>query len=614
MDRKDKSTKRAEKLKDSGNNGSNSTKGTKGKKWVFLRLLKYSLPYIHLLILATIIVIALTYLSLMPPQIVRKAINSYIITEELQTAERLAGISKQGLLFLMVSGGIFLFEYLSILVTTYIGGRVVYDIRNQLYDHVMRLPMSFFDRHPSGQITTRLTSDTQNIQEFFTSVITSIVNDVFLLAGVIIMMWSISSRLFLDIVYIFPIIVIAMVVFRYFDIKAYRAVRAGVAKINAYIAENLAGMPVTKLFNAEDFKRREFDSINRELLKSRMNQLYVFGIFRPLINFLYYLTMSLIIWFGSKYILGKVLNFGDLYAFVSYIDTFMRPIEDLSEKYDIIQNTTASAEKIFALFDEEPEIENNEGGKVEIEQGVIEFRDVWFSYDNKRWILKGINIKFQPGELIAIVGETGAGKTTIMNLINGMYRAQKGTILIDDVPLEEYDLQMLRKQVSAVPQDVVLFSGTLLDNIRLFHDEISEEEVIKALEKVRALEIIERLPEGIHTKIVERGKGISAGERQLIALARSVLFGAKVFILDEATSNIDVETENKIQQAVRELSRENTVIMIAHRLATVIEADRIIVVDDGIIPEEGRHFELLKKRGAYYKLYEIQFAKEGITA
>ncbi|MFN6991644.1 MAG: ABC transporter ATP-binding protein, partial [Fervidobacterium sp.] len=330
----------------------------------------------HLLILAIIIVIVLTYLSLMPPQIVRKAINSYIITEELQTAERLVGISKQGLLFLLVSGGIFLFEYLSILVTTYIGGRIVYDIRNQLYDHVMRLPMSFFDRHPSGQITTRLTSDTQNIQEFFTSVITSIVNDVFLLSGVIIMMWSISSRLFLDIVYIFPIIIIAMAVFRYFDIKAYRAVRAGVAKINAYIAENLAGMPVTKLFNAEEFKRKEFDSINRELLKSRMNQLYVFGIFRPLINFLYYLTVSLLIWFGSKYILGKVINFGDLYAFVSYIDTFMRPIEDLSEKYDIIQNTTASAEKIFALFDEEPEKENKEGGKADIEHGVIEFRDV----------------------------------------------------------------------------------------------------------------------------------------------------------------------------------------------------------------------------------------------
>ena len=584
--------------------------GKKKKAGVFFRLLKYALPYWHLLALAIVVVLVLTYLALLPPQIVRKAINTYILSESLQTAEKLSGISKQSLLFLIVSGGIFLFEYLSILVTTYIGGRVVYDLRRQLYDHVLKLPMSFFDRHPSGQITTRITSDTQNVQEFFTSVITSIVNDVFLLAGVIIMMWRISSRLFLDIIYIFPVIIVAMVVFRYFDIRAYRAVRTNIARINAYIAENLAGMPVIKLFNAEDYKRKEFDQINRELYKARMNQLYVFGIFRPLINFLYYLTLSLIIWFGSKYILGKVLNFGDLYAFVSYIDTFMRPIEDLSEKYDIIQNTIASGEKIFALLDEPQEEQGNSNGKKTIEKGTIEFKDVWFSYDNKRWVLQGVSLSFFPGQLVAIVGETGAGKTTIMNLINGMYRPQKGVILIDNMPLEEYDIHALRKEVSAVPQDVVLFSGTLLDNIRLFHDEIPEEEVYKALEKVEALEIIQRLPKGIYTEIVERGKGISAGERQLIALARSVLFGAKIFILDEATSNIDVETEHRIQKAVRELSKENTVIMIAHRLSTVVNADRIIVVADGKIAEEGKHFELLKKKGAYYKLYEIQFAKE----
>ncbi|MGQ9855179.1 MAG: ABC transporter ATP-binding protein [Fervidobacterium sp.] len=587
--------------------------GSVRKKSVFFRLLKYSFPYIHLLILAITIVLVLTYLTLMPPQIVRKAINAYILSESISESERFSGIAHQSLLFLLVSGGIFLFEYLSILVTTYIGGRVIYDVRRQLYDHVLKLPMSFFDRHPSGQITTRITSDTQNIQEFFTSVITSIVNDVFLLSGVIIMMWRISSRLFLDIVYIFPIIVVAMIVFRYFDIRAYRAVRTGIAKINAYIAENLAGMPVTKLFNAEDFKRKEFDQINKELYKARMNQLYVFGIFRPLINFLYYLTLSLIIWFGSKYILGKILNFGDLYAFVAYIDTFMRPIEDLSEKYDIIQNTLASGEKIFALLDEPQEDQGNGSGKQNVENGFIDFENVWFSYDNKRWILQDVNLSFKPGELVAIVGETGAGKTTIMNLINGMYRPQQGRILIDGVPLEDYNIHTLRRQVSAVPQDVVLFSGTLLDNIRLFHEEIGEEEVLEALKKVRALDIIKRLPKGIYTEIVERGKGISAGERQLIALARSVLFGAKIFILDEATSNIDVETEHKIQEAVRELSKENTVIMIAHRLSTVVEADRIVVVADGKIAEEGRHSDLLKRRGAYYKLYEIQFSKEEIA-
>ena len=582
-------------------------------KNVFWRLLKYSFPYFHYMLIAIAIVISLTFFTLMPPQIVRTAINTYILSDSLSAADKITGISHQAVLFLLVSGAIFLFEYLSILVTTYIGSKVVYNIRRELYDHVLMLPMSFFDTHPSGQLTTRITSDTQNVQEFFTSVITSIINDVFLLAGVIIVMWQMSSKLFLDIVYIFPLIVVAMAIFRYFDIRAYRAVRAGISKINAYIAENLAGMPVTKLFNAEGYKRNEFDKINKELYKSRMNQLYVFGIFRPVVNFLYYLTMALIIWFGSKYILDKTLNFGDLFAFVSYIDTFMRPIEDLSEKYDIIQNTTASAEKIFALMDEPVESQGEIGGKSEIEYGKVEFKNVWFSYDNKRWILQDVNLEFVPGELVAIVGETGAGKTTIMNLVNAMYRPQQGSILIDDIPLEKYDLQMLRRCVSAVPQDVVLFSGTLLDNIRLFHEDITEKQVVEALDKVHALDIIERLPKGIFTEIVERGKGISAGERQLIALARSVLFGAKVFILDEATSNIDVETEHRIQEAVRELSKENTVIMIAHRLSTVVEADRIIVVADGKIAEQGKHLELLAKRGAYYKLYEIQFAKEEIA-
>ena len=582
-------------------------------KNVFWRLLKYSFPYFHYMLVAIAIVISLTFFTLMPPQIVRTAINTYILSDSLSAADKITGISHQAVLFLLVSGAIFLFEYLSILVTTYIGSKVVYNIRRELYDHVLMLPMSFFDTHPSGQLTTRITSDTQNVQEFFTSVITSIINDVFLLAGVIIVMWQMSSKLFLDIVYIFPLIVVAMAIFRYFDIRAYRAVRAGISKINAYIAENLAGMPVTKLFNAEGYKRNEFDKINKELYKSRMNQLYVFGIFRPVVNFLYYLTMALIIWFGSKYILDKTLNFGDLFAFVSYIDTFMRPIEDLSEKYDIIQNTTASAEKIFALMDEPIESQGEIGGKSEIAYGKVEFKNVWFSYDNKRWILQDVNLEFVPGELVAIVGETGAGKTTIMNLVNAMYRPQQGSILIDDIPLEKYDLQMLRRCVSAVPQDVVLFSGTLLDNIRLFHEDITEKQVVEALDKVHALDIIERLPKGIFTEIVERGKGISAGERQLIALARSVLFGAKVFILDEATSNIDVETEHRIQEAVRELSKENTVIMIAHRLSTVVEADRIIVVADGKIAEQGKHLELLAKRGAYYKLYEIQFAKEEIA-
>jgi len=576
---------------------------------LLFRLLKYAKPYTILFIIAIAIVLSLTFVTLLPPQIVRTAINQYITNENLPLNERFNGIFKMAIYFLLSTSAIFVLEYFSIFLTTYIGGKIVYDIRNDLFKHVLRLPMSFFDKHPSGQITTRIANDTQNVMEFFTSVITSIINDVFLLAGVIFMMLKVSTSLFVNISFVFPILIAAILIFRYFDLKAYRAVRTNISRVNAYLAEHIAGMPIVKLFNAEDFERKGFDKVNKNLYKSRIQQMYVFAIFRPTVSTLYRLAIAAIVWMGAKYIASKSLNFGDLYAFVAYLDLFMRPLEDLSEKYDIIQNTTASAEKIFTLMDESEEHYGDEKGKAEIKKGVVEFKNVWFRYTEDRWILKDINVKFQPGELVAIVGETGAGKTSIMNLINGMYRPQKGGILIDNLELEKYNIHELRKQISAVPQDVVLFSGTLLDNVRLFHDEINEEEVKKALEKVYVWDMIERLPEKLYTKIIERGKGISAGERQLIALARSVLFDAKIFILDEATSNIDVQTEERIQNAVRELSRDKTVIMIAHRLATVVNADRIVVVHNGEIVEEGTHKELMQKKGVYYKLYEIQFAK-----
>ncbi|MCD6105288.1 MAG: ABC transporter ATP-binding protein [Thermosipho sp. (in: Bacteria)] len=576
---------------------------------LLFRLLKYAKPYTILFIIAIAIVLSLTFVTLLPPQIVRTAINQYITNENLPLNERFNGIFKMAIYFLLSTSAIFVLEYFSIFLTTYIGGKIVYDIRNDLFKHVLRLPMSFFDKHPSGQITTRIANDTQNVMEFFTSVITSIINDVFLLAGVIFMMLKVSTSLFVNISFVFPVLIAAILIFRYFDLKAYRAVRTNISRVNAYLAEHIAGMPIVKLFNAEDFERKGFDKVNKNLYKSRIQQMYVFAIFRPTVSTLYRLAIAAIVWMGAKYIASKSLNFGDLYAFVAYLDLFMRPLEDLSEKYDIIQNTTASAEKIFTLMDESEEHYGDEKGKAEIKKGVVEFKNVWFRYTEDRWILKDINVKFQPGELVAIVGETGAGKTSIMNLINGMYRPQKGGILIDNLELEKYNIHELRKQISAVPQDVVLFSGTLLDNVRLFHDEINEEEVKKALEKVYVWDMIERLPEKLYTKIIERGKGISAGERQLIALARSVLFDAKIFILDEATSNIDVQTEERIQNAVRELSRDKTVIMIAHRLATVVNADRIVVVHHGEIVEEGTHKELMQKKGVYYKLYEIQFAK-----
>ncbi|MFN4191113.1 MAG: ABC transporter ATP-binding protein [Pseudothermotoga sp.] len=572
------------------------------------RLLGYAKPYFWFFVLAILIVLVAAVVDLLPPQIVRKAIDGYMNNAALSIEQRVSGVSLMAFLLLGVVGLQFLLGYVSTYLTSFLGNKIVYDVRSELYKKVLDLPMSFFDKNPSGRINTRIVNDTQNIQEFFSSVITSMVKDVFLLAGVIYFMLRISTRLFANVSFIFPIIVVAMVLFRYFDLKVYRQVRTNLARVNAYLAEHISGINVIKLFLSENYKAKEFDSVNRDLYKSLMNQLYVFGIFRPFIDLIHYFALSAIIWFGSKYIIGGTIHFGELYAFVAYVDTFMRPLGDISEKYDIIQNTAASCEKIFTLMDEKSEILGNPENNEKIINGELVFENVWFSYDSDRWVLKNINVAFKRGELTAIVGETGAGKTSLMNLVNGMYVPQKGKILIDGRNIFDYDLRKIRKQIAVVPQDVILFSGTILDNIRLFYEEYSEQQVVEALKKVYAYDIIERLSDGIYTKIIERGSTLSAGERQLIALARAVLFDAKILILDEATSNIDVDTESRIETAVRELSKEKTVIMIAHRLSTVKGADRILVIHDGSVAEEGRHVELLTRRGVYYKLYQIQFA------
>lgn len=572
------------------------------------RLLKYAKPYAWLFVLAIFVVLVAAVVDLLPPQLIRSIIDSYVNNETLPQAERLSGIYRLGFAVLGLFFAQFALGYLSTFITSYLGNRIVHDVRTELFEKVLRLPMSFFDKNPSGRITTRIVNDTQNIQEFFMSVITAMVKDVFLLAGTIYFLVRLNLKLFATSSFIFPIIATAMILFRYFDLKVYREVRTNLAKVNAYLAEHISGMSVIKLFLAEDYKRKEFDSVSSELYRSQLKQMYVFGIFRPFISFVRDMATATIIYFGARMIVQETIKFGELYAFIAYIDTFMRPLEDISEKYDIVQNTAASCEKIFSLMDEKPEPNGNIGSGLTIERGELKFEDVWFSYDSERWVLKGINVSFRPGELTAIVGETGAGKTSLMNLINGLYVPQKGRILIDGHDMFEYDMRKIRRQIAAVPQDVILFTGTILDNVRLFDESYSEEQVIEALKKVHAYDIICRLNEGIHTKIVERGYTLSAGERQLIALARAVLFDAKILILDEATSNIDVETEMRIETAIRELSKERTTIMIAHRLSTVKNADRILVVHDGRIVEEGKHAQLLAQQGVYYKLYQIQFA------
>ncbi len=576
------------------------------KRW----LLSYMKRYSHLVVLTVILVIASAVVDVLPPYVVRTAIDSYIVNPSLEVSQRLEGVVKQALMFLVIISGSFLLNFSTLYISSYTGAKIIYDLRKDLFDHVLHLPMKFFDRTHSGVVTTRITNDTQNLMEFFVTVFTSLVKDVFLIAGILIMLLKLSAELLSIMSPVMIAVVVVTVVFRKYARRIYGIIRNNIARINAFLAEHIAGMNVIQAFEVRDIKRKEFEEITEDYYESVMDQLMLFGVFRPSMDLIYSLGIAVIVWFGSGMMRKGLVGIGTLYAFASYLDMFFNPIRDFAEKFDIAQSSLASAEKIESIFKESRE-ELGEGGRKEIERGIVEFRDVWLAYEDENWVLKGINARFEPGGLNAIVGETGAGKSSMMALLNLTYRPQRGEILIDGTRVEDYDLKALRHQIAVVPQEVIIFEGTILDNVRLFDERIPEERVIDALKRVKALEIFERFPNGIHTVLTERGSNLSLGERQLISLARAVLFDAKILILDEATASIDTATESLIQETIEELARERTVIAIAHRLSTVRSAKKIFVVHEGRVVEEGTHEELLKKRGHYHRLYSKM--REGLS-
>ena len=568
------------------------------KKW----LLAYMKRYSFFVVLTVVLVIISAGVDVLPPFITKKAIDSYILNTSLDATQRIAGVAKESLLFLGVVISSFALNFLTLYISSYTGAKIIYDLRRDIFDHVLHLPMSYFDKTHSGVVTTRITNDTQNLMEFFVTVFTSLVKDVFLIAGIFFMLVKLSIYLLGTLSPVMLLVVVVTVVFRKYARQIYNTIRTNIAKINAFLAEHIAGMTVIQAFEVREVKRREFRDITEEYYRNVMKQITLFGIFRPSMDLLYSLGIAIIVWFGSGMVKNGLIGIGTLYAFASYLDMFFNPIRDFAEKFDIAQSSLASAEKIERILKNERE-ELREGGVKEIKKGVVEFKDVWLAYEGENWVLRGVNAKFEPGGLNAIVGETGAGKTSMLSLLNLTYRPQKGEIRIDEVEIRKYNLKALRKQISVVPQEVIIFEGTILDNIRLFDKSIPEEKVIEALEKIKALKVFEKFPNGVNTYLTERGGNLSLGERQLISLARAVLFDAKILILDEATASIDTATEALIQETVEELSKERTIIAIAHRLSTVRNARKIYVLHEGKIVEEGSHFELLRKKGFYYRLY-----------
>lgn len=544
--------------------------------------------------------------------------HSYNIYKQLDKEEikalrskDLNGLTKIVIVILISYILAFFINYIQIYMLQFTGQKIIFNIREQLFKHIESLNLSFFDKTPVGKLVTRLTNDVQTLNEMYTGVLIYLIKDIFMLSGILIAMFLLNVKLALISLITMPIIFITAILFKKYDRAAYRKVRERLSKINAFLSENISGMKVVQIYSKEEKKFKEFDKINNDYKKANLEQLTVFAIFRPTIELLSSLTMALLIWFGGIKVISNELEFGVVFAFVNYITMFFQPIFDLTEKYDILQSAMASSERIFDLMDNDSIIKNPENPVlVERLQGDIEFKNVWFAYNDEDWVLRDVSFRIKQGEKVAFVGATGAGKTSIISLITRLYDIQKGEILIDGIDIRSMKKELLRKNIATVLQDVFLFTGDIKSNVRLNDNTISEEAVMDACKYVNADRFIEKLPEKYNSPVNERGTTFSQGQRQLIAFARAIAFNPPILVLDEATSNIDTETEVLIQDALEKITKDRTTIIVAHRLSTIKNCNKIIVLHKGKIREEGSHEALIKKEGLYYNLYKLQYKED----
>jgi len=520
------------------------------------------------------------------------------------------GINHLAILFGAILLLAFIFNYAQVYILQYTGQKVMFDMRMKIFSHLESLNVSFFDKSPVGRLVTRVTNDVQVINEMFTNVIVFLFGDIFILIGVIIILFRLNWQLTSLTMIVAPIIIAVTIIFRNKVRKAYRWVRLTVAKINVSLQENISGIRVVQLFAREKENRRRFEEISKENYDANMSQLIVFAVFRPLIEIISALAVAIIVWYGGGRVIEQTLTLGALVAFLAYVERFFQPIRDLSEKYNILQAAMASSERIFLLLDRKEDLELS-GGRSDIKnlEGKIDFQRVSFAYDDENYVLKDITFTVKPGESLAIVGATGAGKTSIINILLRFYEIQRGKIKLDGVDIKEIDKSFLRKKIGVVLQDVFLFSGSIKRNIALSKQEIGEDELERVARYVNADRFINKMPLKFEADVKERGAVLSQGERQLLAFARALTYNPKILILDEATSSVDSVTESLIQDALGKLMKGRTFIVIAHRLSTIERIDNIIVLHKGRIVERGTHAELLQKKGFYYNLYRIQFLK-----
>ncbi|MBN1327284.1 MAG: ABC transporter ATP-binding protein [Candidatus Cloacimonetes bacterium] len=501
----------------------------------------------------------------------------------------------------------FILTYFQIYTINYAAQHAMYDLRMDLFQRLEKMPLSFFDKNPVGRLVTRITNDIRALDEMLSAGLIKLIQDILVMIGILVMMFILNWKLALVTYAILPFLIILLIVFKNKIRVVYRVVRKKIAAINATLSEDISGVKIIQIFNQYNRKKREFSRINNEYYQASLKQMRIYASFRPVIHSTRRIALALILWYGGGQIMQNLLTLGVFMAFFSYMDRFFEPIDQLSEKFNILQAAMSGAERIFDLKDkpiEDYQLEKKTGNRF---RGEIEFRNVWLRYNDHEDVLKNISFKIKSGEKVALVGHTGSGKTSIISLISGLYPFQKGEILIDGKSIRDYSLQDLRRNIGIVQQDVFLFTGTIRDNIALNNSLIEDKEIRQVSRYVNVDEFIDSLPQQYEEPVMERGATFSVGQRQLIAFARVLAYDPAIFVLDEATSNIDTETEILIQDALKKLMENRTSIIIAHRLSTIQHVDRIIVMHKGEIREEGSHQELLAKEGLYYDLYRLQY-------
>lgn len=594
------------------------------------RLIKYLNPYKLQVALAMSAIVLKAGVDVLGPYLTKTAIDKYLsahaggghsLLDRFLSSQPLVGIAQVSGLYLGLLLVGFLFEFTQTYLMQWTGQKVMFDLRSQIYRHLQRMDISFFDKNPVGRLVTRVTTDVDALNEMFTSGVVSIVEDIFVLAGILWVMLSMSWRLALIAFLVLPIIIIATQIFRKAVRDSYRRIRVAIARINSFLQEHVSGIIPLQLFNRERKSYEEFEAVNAQHMEAFKDAIMAYALYYPVVETLSSIAIACVLWYGGHSVLSGITTLGVLVAFMQYAQRFFRPIQDLSEKFNILQSAMAAAERVFKLLDTEPKIQSPAVEKEPQGPGRIEFDDVWFAYrhvpvekDGKAvageewdWVLRGVTFTIEPGETVAIVGHTGAGKTTLISLLLRFYDVQKGAIRIDGVNVREVNLQKLRRRCGVVLQDPFLFSGTLADNIKLGSKHVTREAVERAAEEVNVADFIRTLPEGFDSLLQERGNTLSTGQKQLVSFARALAHDPRILVLDEATSSVDTDTEFRVREALTRLVEGRTSLIVAHRLSTIQRADKIIVMHKGKVREMGTHQQLLATRGVYWKLYQLQY-------